>query len=143
MMDKRLHRIVFGPDQVTGSYRMACGRVGWPLGMGEFDGNGETWRATAGVLNVTCGRCKIRLRGDQAKVVRALLDLGGRAKLLKANRFDFAPAPPRIFCRSATCTALARLQLIKRSSKTEWRLMPFGVSIARTLEAFYPLKEVF
>lgn len=131
-MDKRLHRVVAGPDPVTGEFRMACGRKGYPRGMAEYDGEGQVWRAVSGYARVTCSRCKVHLRGDMAKVVRALLDLGS-AKLLRANAFDWSRSPPRIFCRPQTGKALARRGLISRVDNDTWRLGNGVAILARDL----------
>lgn len=133
---KHRHRIVSGPDQVTGKYRTACGLEGLPLGMNEFDSEGgKRWTAGHGI-DPQCSRCKLKLSPPQRKILRLLFQFGSRARIVAGRRFWWTTERGLVIAAQRTSIdSLVRWRAIyERHPAHNYELSPAGRALAETLE---------
>lgn len=80
-----IHRVVSGPDQVTGRFTTRCG-LSSLRGVGgfydEFQAGAET--------QVTCSKCKLKLTPTQKKILRLMFQNNHNGFYMSARSFSYS-----------------------------------------------------
>lgn len=138
-MKKLVHRVVSGPDAVTGHYTTRCGLTSAPTAPGYWD----RFLGTTGEVAVTCPKCTIHLTPIQKKILRIMYDNVGKWVVftLRARSFSWrADKDVRFYGRDGIDNELFKLGLITTSLNHNIKLTRAGMQLASKLP---PVKDDF
>lgn len=126
-----IHKVVAGPDEVTGRFTTRCGLSSLRGAAGFYD----LFKAGA-EIEVTCPKCKLKLTATQKKILRLMYqnDRNGFYKPSKSFSYSIDRGL-RMYGPKKALDGLAKHGLIcyYKSSNTRYSLQINGALLARSL----------